>query len=91
MAALEQGEPARSVPLSDQERLAVRGLQLLTMKPLIYAINVAEGDLGDGGASNLHVAAMRSRAREEDCSTVVVSAQVALEKTTCLALPLGLS
>lgn len=78
LAALEQGKPARSVPLTDTERAAVRGLQLLTLKPLIYAINVAEQDLADKGASNHHVDAICKRAREEDCSTVIVSAQVSL-------------
>lgn len=36
---------------------AVRGLCLLTLKPLIYAGNVAETDLADDGASNEHVQA----------------------------------
>ena len=76
MAELEQGKPARSVPLSDPERMAVKGLQLLTMKPLIYAVNVTEGDLANAGADNKHVTAMRTRAGEEHCEVVVVSAQV---------------
>ena len=76
MLTLEQGKAARSVPLSDAERLAVRGLQLLTMKPLIYAVNVAEGDLGNGGSDNPHVAAMQQQAQQEGSDTVLVSAQV---------------
>ncbi|KAK9785012.1 hypothetical protein WJX73_005624 [Symbiochloris irregularis] len=79
MEVLEQGKAARTVPLADAERLAVRQLQLLTMKPLIYAMNVAEGDLGNGGADNPHVAAMHKQAEKDDCSTVLVSAQVEAE------------
>lgn len=83
MAVLEQGKGARSVPLSDAERLAVKGLQLLTMKPLIYAVNVAEGDLADKGAQNHHVAALGKQAAEEGSDTVVVSAQVQQGAAAC--------
>ncbi len=41
-AALQQGKLARSVELDDEERLAVRDLHLLTMKPILYALNVDE-------------------------------------------------
>lgn len=74
--ALDQGRAARGVPLSDEERLAVRGLQLLTMKPLIYAINVAEADLANQGTDNPHVAAIAAQAQKDSCDTVLVSAQV---------------
>lgn len=35
--------------------MAVKGLGLLTLKPLIYAANVMEDDLADQGANNTHV------------------------------------
>ena len=35
----------------------MRGLYLLTAKPVTYAANVAEGDLADMGAKNPHVKA----------------------------------
>jgi ribosome-binding ATPase YchF (GTP1/OBG family) len=47
LAALDEGKPARSVDLSDEELEMVTPLYLLTMKPMIYAANVAEGDLAD--------------------------------------------
>ena len=75
---LEKGEPARTVPLSSEEAAAVRGLQLLTMKPLTYAANVGEADLSDAGAGNAQVTALRRKATEEKCEVVVVSAQVGL-------------
>lgn len=78
MAALEQNKPARSVALSDEEAELVRGLYLLTAKPMVYAANVAEDDLADPGA-NRHVAALRSKAEEEGRGVVVVSAQVEAE------------
>src|SRR3954468_9572247 len=41
-AALEAGRPARSVPLSDDEKPRVRELFLLTSKPVLYVANVDE-------------------------------------------------
>ena len=62
--------------LNDDERALVKGLQLLTMKPMIYAANVCEGDLADQGAGNHHVKALREKAAQEDCEVIIVSAQV---------------
>lgn len=56
-------------------RPAVRGLYLLTSKPLVYAANVAEDDLADPSA-NPHVQSLRAKAAEEGSGVVVVSAQV---------------
>ena len=74
--ALDQNTPARAVQLSEDEQVLVKGLQLLTMKPMIYAANVSEGDLADQGASNRHVKALRDKACQEGCEVIIVSAQV---------------
>ena len=74
-AALEGNQPARSLTLKPDELALIKPLDLLTMKPMIYAANVAEGDLADQGASNPHVVAMRERAQREGSSLVIVSAQ----------------
>ena len=76
MQALEQGNPARSVQLSEEEAAAVKGLYLLTMKPMMYAANVAEEDLADLGAANKHVQTMRQKAAEEGCELIIVSSKV---------------
>ncbi|KAL6778901.1 hypothetical protein ACKKBF_B04125 [Auxenochlorella protothecoides x Auxenochlorella symbiontica] len=81
MAAMETGLPARSVSLTPEEAELVRGLCLLTMKPLTYAANVGEADLADKGASNPHVQALQAKAAEEGCGVVLVSAQVEAELT----------
>src|SRR5207248_7741082 len=44
-AALEAGRPARSVPLSDDERPRAKDLFLLTAKPALYVANVDESQL----------------------------------------------
>ncbi len=45
---LEEGKGARETELSDEEREAVLELQLLTMKPLLYVVNVDETQLKSG-------------------------------------------
>lgn len=78
-AALEEGEAARSVELTEDEFELVKPLYLLTIKPMIYAANVADSDLGDQGANNSHVQAVREAAEKEGASVIIVSAQVESE------------
>ena len=44
VAALERGEPVRSVPVPDAAADGPRQLQALTSKPVLYVANVDEGD-----------------------------------------------
>jgi hypothetical protein len=39
---MDQGHRARTMPMSDDERAALRDLHLLTMKPMLYVANVDE-------------------------------------------------
>ncbi len=41
-AHMDQGQPARSFALSDEQKLAVRDMNLLTLKPILYVANVPE-------------------------------------------------
>ena len=87
-AALESNQPIRSVSLKPEEAVLVKALNLLTAKPMIYAANVAEGDLADQGASSPHVQAMRERAAQEGRQVVVCSAQVRLPVLcSCACIP----
>ncbi len=78
-AALEAGKPARTVDLSDDERLAARDLHLITAKPQLYVANVDEAALATG---NPHTAAVEQRAREEGSEVVricgALEAEIAL-------------
>jgi hypothetical protein len=47
IAAVEKGTPLRAAQLTDGEREAIAELNLITMKPVLYVANVAEGDLGN--------------------------------------------
>lgn len=71
-AALDQGRPARSVALAEEERPLVRELFLLTMKPVLYIANVLE----DGFEANPHLEAVRARAAGERAEVVPVSAAI---------------
>ena len=71
-AALDEGRPARSVALTDEERALLRELFLLTMKPVLYIANVLE----DGFEGNPHLDAVRARAAAEGAEVVPVSAAI---------------
>jgi len=75
-AALLEGKAARSVDLSEEEYETVKAYGLLSRKPVIYACNVADGDLAAGNAM---VEQVRAAAAAEGASVVVVSAQVESE------------
>lgn len=51
--ALEAGKPARSVALTDNERIHVKDLNLLTAKPMLYVLNVGENQLNTPPTLNL--------------------------------------
>ncbi len=67
--ALEQGRPARSVPLSDEELAEARGWFLLTMKPQVYVCNTDEDGVRNG---NRHIDAVKARAAAEGAEAVVI-------------------
>jgi ribosome-binding ATPase len=76
--ALEEGRAARTVPLTDEERAIARGFFLLTMKPTIYAANVDEATLSDGG-ENEHIRTVREIAASERAEFVCICAQLEAE------------
>jgi GTP-binding protein YchF len=76
LAALNEGQPARTVDLSEEEEVLLRPLGLLTRKPIIYAANVSEEDLATG---NAWVEQVKPVAASEGAKVVVVSAQVEAE------------
>lgn len=49
--ALEDGKGVRSLDFSDDEKKIVKGLFLLTSKPVLYVANIAEDDMADPDAN----------------------------------------
>jgi GTP-binding protein YchF len=78
IAALQAGRPARTaIPPGEAE--AVRRLQLMTSKPVLYVCNVEEAAAAAGNAQSARVAAM---AAAEGAASVVVSAAIEAEVST---------
>jgi GTP-binding protein YchF len=73
--ALNEGRPARSLPLDDQERQIVRELQLMTMKPVLYVANVDESGFHD----NAMLDAVTKLAATERAEVVAVCAAIEAE------------
>jgi GTP-binding protein YchF len=46
IASVEKGIPLRAAGLTDDEQASLAELSLITMKPVLYVANVAEGELG---------------------------------------------
>ncbi|HNN63325.1 MAG TPA: DUF933 domain-containing protein, partial [Candidatus Obscuribacter sp.] len=64
--------------LTDEELEILPQLQLLSVKPLLYAANVKEEELADPD-KNKFVAALKAKAQEEGRPVVVISAQIEAE------------
>ena len=74
--ALQEGKPARSVEIDDDDKKAWAGLQLLTAKPILFVANVDEDAAADG---NDHARAVEARAADENAAAVVISAKIESE------------
>ena len=67
---LEDGKRALQAELSDDEKLAVRDMFLLTMKPLFYVANIDEDSISAG--TNAYVETVRTIAAAENSEVVVI-------------------
>jgi len=72
-AALEEGQPARTVEISAEEDKSWKMLQLLTSKPILYVCNVEEENASEGNAHSARVAEM---AAAQGAGSVVISAAI---------------
>ena len=75
MPALEEGHPVRSLNFNEDETKLLKGLQLLTSKPVLYVANVSESGFSD----NLHLDAVASFATEEGSQVVSICADIEAE------------
>ena len=73
LEALNNGQPARTVEVDDEDAKAWRMLQLLTTKPILYVCNVEEDAAADGNALSAKVL---ERAQTEGAGHVVISARI---------------
>ncbi|MDR1541622.1 MAG: redox-regulated ATPase YchF [Clostridiales bacterium] len=83
-AQMDKGMKARSASLdslnlSQEEEELVKNLNLLTMKPVMYAANVSEEDLADDGVNCDYARRVRELAEREGSSVFVVCAKIESE------------
>ncbi|AUH52582.1 redox-regulated ATPase YchF [Chromobacterium sp. ATCC 53434] len=72
---LNEGQPARSLGLSDEEKALIKPLCLLTIKPAMYVANVAE----DGFSDNPLLARVEEYAAKEGAPVVALCAAIESE------------
>jgi len=73
LAALEDGKPARTVDVDEDDQKAWSMLQLLTTKKILYVCNVDESDAATG---NEYSRAVEKMAEEQGAAAVVISAKI---------------
>ena len=78
METLESGKSVRAMEFSQEEAEFVRGLDLLSFKPVIYAANVSEEDVASGN-ENEFVKKVKDLAAQEGSQVVVLCAKVEAE------------
>ncbi|OGW69137.1 MAG: redox-regulated ATPase YchF [Omnitrophica bacterium GWA2_50_21] len=93
--ALENGTPLRRAGLNEEEKKIVKDMAFLTLKPVLYAANVAEKDMQDSGnrmdragtdklplaagSSRSHVMKVKEWAENEGAQMIVISGKVESE------------
>lgn len=73
---LESGKCARTMEMTDDEREMLTDVSLLTLKPVIYAANVAEDDYSKPDGENEFVNKIREFAATENSEVMVISARI---------------
>lgn len=73
--AFEQELPARSVEFSEEEHAVIKGMHLLTIKPMLYVANVAEDEIADSD-NNEYVNQVRKFAEADNAEVIVVCAKI---------------
>ena len=74
--ALEAGKLAKSLDYTDEELDLMKEAFLITMKPVIYAANVAEDDFVNGIENNQLLSRVKEYAKGENSEVMPVSARI---------------
>jgi GTP-binding protein YchF len=73
---LDEGKPANLLPMDEDEVARLKSFCLLTAKPMLYACNVKEEDVGDP-SGNQNVSKLREwTASQQDAGSCVISAKM---------------
>ena len=77
--ALSNGRTARTVEMTEEEAAIIADSRLLTLKPIIYVANVAEGEVSGGYRDNPHYQKLAALVAEEHAGLIAVCAEVEAE------------
>jgi GTP-binding protein YchF len=75
--ALGSEIPVREVEMTPEEERAIRGFQMLTAKPMVFALNVGESAAGPGDEVTRQ--ALAAHVQRRHCDTVEISAKLEME------------
>ena len=76
LKALEDGKTARSLDYTDDEAEMMKDVALLTIKPVIYATNISENDIGADLLSNSYYQSVVEFAKTEKSEVIPVRAEI---------------
>lgn len=71
---LEAGCSARTLSFDEEEQVMLRDLPLLSLKPILYAANISENDIGQEEPAYVQI--VRDFALREGAEVVVISAKI---------------
>lgn len=71
---LQDGKPARTLNLSDEEKEIIQDAFLLTMKPILYVANISENDIGK--EENAYVKKVREYAKSENADVITLCVKI---------------
>ena len=72
-SVLENGQMAKEASLTDEEALMIKNFGFLTLKPMIYVLNVSEDEINE---ENDYVRTVKEYATKHNCKTVTISAKI---------------
>ena len=73
--AFENGQLARSIEFTEDELRIAKGLNLLTIKPMLYVANVSEDEIADAD-DNEYVQQVRDFAAKDNADVIVICAKI---------------
>ena len=74
--ALEEGKTARSLDYTEEEMEMMGDVALLTIKPVIYAANISESDVGSDLSDNKYYQSVVEFAKTEKSEVIPVCAEI---------------
>lgn len=72
---LQEGIPARTLDLSEDDLAVIRELNLITLKPVLYLLNISEDDIADP-MKNEYVKKASEEAEKEGAKWIPISAEI---------------